>query len=213
MEESPLGAIKGSISYTRFFVWGELPEDLQDSFVRAIRKHTFVPLAVDSEEEEHFGWCSIHHPFDLELSYDKVFSNNYLNLALRIDRWRIPAPVFKAHFAEASQAYLEKKQREKLNRREKEDLKVLVTKRLRKQVLPTMKLVDLSWDLDANLVRFWSSTKKMHELLHELFEDTFDLKLVPAGPYTTAVRVGITERQARAMQQLEPSAFHGSGRT
>lgn len=204
-----MGAIKGNVSYTRFYVWGELEGSFQDRFMRSIKNRTFEPLVAQEPDEEHMGWCSIADPFDLELSRDKVFFNNFVNLSLRIDRWRIPKPVFDAHFAEAERQHLEKKGRERLAKREKEELRMFVAKRLRKQVIPAMKITDMSWDMDANLVRFWNNSTKMHERFLEIFEKTFKLKLVPESPYANAVRVGITEQQALSLVGLELSRFHG----
>jgi hypothetical protein len=204
-----VGAIKGNVSYTRFYVWGELEGSFQDRFMRSIKNRTFEPLVSQEPDEEHMGWCSVADPFDLELSRDKVFFNNFVNLALRIDRWRIPKPVFDAHFAEAERQHLEKKGRERLAKREKEELRMFVAKRLRKQVIPAMKITDMSWDMDTNLVRFWNNSTKMHERFMEIFEKTFKLKLVPESPYANAVRVGITEQQALSLVGLELSRFHG----
>lgn len=204
-----MGAIKGNVSYTRFYVWGELEGSFQDRFMRSIKNRTFEPLVSQEPDEEHMGWCSVADPFDLELSRDKVFFNNFVNLALRIDRWRIPKPVFDAHFAEAERQHLEKKGRERLAKREKEELRMFVAKRLRKQVIPAMKITDMSWDMDTNLVRFWNNSTKMHERFMEIFEKTFKLKLVPESPYANAVRVGITEQQALSLVGLELSRFHG----
>ncbi len=204
-----MGAIKGSLSYTRFYVWGELEGAFHDRFMRSIKNRVFEPLVAQEPEEEHSGWVSIADPFDLELTRDKVFLNNYLNLAFRIDRWRLPKPVFDAQFAEAERQLLERKNRERLTRKEKEELRLFVAKRLRKQVIPAMKIIDLSWDLEAGLVRFWSQSPKMHERLMEIFEKTFKLKLVTESPYANAIRLGINESQAMSLLQLDLSRFHG----
>ena len=204
-----MGAIKGSLSYTRFYVWGELEGAFHDRFMRSIKNRVFEPLVAQEPEEEHSGWVSIADPFDLELTRDKVFLNNYLNLAFRIDRWRLPKPVFDAQFAEAERQLLERKNRERLTSKEKEELRLFVAKRLRKQVIPAMKIIDLSWDLEAGLVRFWSQSPKMHERLMEIFEKTFKLKLVTESPYANAIRLGITESQAMSLLQLDLSRFHG----
>jgi len=203
-----LGAIKGSVSYTRFYVWGELEGAYQDRFLRSIKNRVFEPLVAQEPEEEHVGWVSMSDPFDVDLNRDKVFLNNFLNIAFRVDRWRLPKPVFDAHYAEAEKQQLEKKGRERLSRKEKEELRMFVAKRLRKQVIPSMKTVDLSWDLDTGIVRFWNNSSKMHERLFELFEKTFKLKIVPESPYANAIHVGISESNAMSLVNRELSAFH-----
>ena len=205
-----MGAIKGSVSYTRFYVWGELEGSYQDRFLRSIKNRLFEPLVPQEPDDEHFGWVSMSDPFDVDLHRDKVFLNNFLNLTLRVDRWRLPKPVFDALFAEAERQQLERKGRERLGRKEKEELRMTVAKRLRKQVLPAMKTSDMSWDLDAGIVRFWNNSTKMHELLFEIFEKTFKLKLIPESPYANAIRIGMSEPNALALVNREISVFHGA---
>jgi hypothetical protein len=203
-----LGALKGSISYAKFHVRGELPDGFRDTFVERIRLRAFRPLTVSDDEELRAGWCSIENPLDLELDHSKIFWNSYLNLGYRVDRWHYPAPLFKAHFTEAEREYLAKRGREKLGKREKEELTALVKRKLRKQLLPTMKVIDLSWNLETGAVRFWNQSPRVHEGLGELFEDTFQMSLVPESPYTAAADIGLTPAHEAAFAMLEPTAFH-----
>lgn len=202
-----MGALKGSISYAKFYVRGELPDDFRDAFVENIRLRAFRPLVAEEEDESRVGWCSIEHPFDLDLDHNKIYFNSYLNLGLRIDRWAIPKPLFKAHFEEAERELLAKRGREKLGKKDKEDLKERVERRLRKQLIPTMKVIDLSWNLDTGVLRFWNQSNKVHEQLHAIFEDTFDLDLVPESPYTAAVQLGMEGLHAKAFEAAEPTIF------
>jgi recombination associated protein RdgC len=202
-----LGALKGSISFAKFYVRGDLPEAFRDAFVEGIRLRAFRPLVVEEEDEQRAGWCSVENPLDCDLDHGKVFFNSYLNLGLRIDRWQIPSPLFKAHFGEAEREHLAKRGREKLSRREKEELTAVVSRRLRAQLLPVMKVIDLSWNLDTGVVRFWNQSPRVHEALSELFEDTFRLDLVPESPYTAAARIGLSEAHVRAFETLQPAVF------
>ena len=85
-----------------------------------------------------------------------------------------------------------------------------MTKRLRKQLMPVTKVIDLSWNLDTGAVRFWSQSARVHELLDEIFEDTFKLTLLPEGPYTTAARLGLSELETQVFAELKPTAFHAA---
>ncbi len=137
----------------------------------------------------------------------RFYFNGYLNLGLRVDRWHIAGPLFKAHFAEAERERLAKRGRDKLGKKEKEELAAAVSRRLRKQIVPTMKVVDLSWNLDAGVVRFWSQSPRLCETLGEIFEATFGVDLVPESPFTAADRLGLAEAHARAISLLSPSVF------
>jgi hypothetical protein len=202
-----VGALKGPLSFSRFQVRGELPSGLHETFLASIRHRAFRPLEPAEDEEERTGWCSIANPFDLDLDHSKVFFTDYLNLGLRVDRWRIPRPLLKTHLAEAERAHLEQRGREKLSRREKKELEFFVAKRLRSQVMPSMRVVDLSWNLSTGMVRFWSNASRSVDGLMELFQESFGLQLVPEGPYTTALRLGLSEKKAKRLDALEPAVL------
>ncbi len=202
-----MGAITGSISYTRFHVIGDLPDDFRERFMGRIQHLTFRPLTVDEEIEERTGWCSVEQPLDLELDEDKVLFNEYLNLGLRTDRWRIPSSLLKARLRDQERAFMEQTGREKLTRRDKDDVRFTVVKALRRQLLPTMRVVDMSWNLDTGILRFWSHSARSHEQLGELFEETFGLQLLADGVYPGARERGLAEPLLDRLPQLEPASF------
>lgn len=208
-----MGLLKGSISYATYYAEGDLPEDFRDKFMESLNLRAFQPLTVDSEDEQRVGWVCVSRPLEAEvvLDYNDVFYNNYVNLAVRLDAWRFPGSVFKAAFAEAEKKYLTKKGRDKLTRREKEELKAVVSRKLRHQFSPTIKLIDLSWNLDDGVVRYWTQSPKGQELLLELWEKTFPkVELVAAGAYTTAERLGLPEARVQALAAVEPARFHAA---
>ncbi|AKF03117.1 hypothetical protein [Sandaracinus amylolyticus] len=199
-----MGAFRGSISFTKFHVRGELPADFRDRFVESIRLRAFRDLDPSEEVDSRTGWCSVEHPFDLDLSYEKVFFNDYLNLGLRTDTWRIPGSLFKASFREAERAYCAEHGCEKLSRTQKKNLEALVMAKLRHKVVPAMNVVDLSWGLGEGVVRFFANSPKQHESMIELFEKTFELELVPDGAYVAAEKRGLAERLMEKLPLLEP---------
>jgi recombination associated protein RdgC len=204
-----LGVLQGSVSYARFFVRGSCSARLRASLLERIRLRRFEPLNIDDEVDERAGWCSIEHPLDLDLTQDKVMWGGYVNLGLRVDRWRIPKPVFKAQLAEAEIACLARKGKEKLSRAEKEELKFTVKRRLRKQVIPSMRVTDLSWDLDRGILRVFSHSQKVHAYVEELFKLSFDLDVVVENPFTAAVHLGLSDAQASRLTELVREPFVG----
>jgi hypothetical protein len=204
-------ALKGSLTYARFFVEGELPKDFREKFMRAIRHRAMQPLEADDDVAERSGWCAIGEPFDLELSYDGVFYNNFINLGFRTDRWSIPGPLLRMRVREAESAYLVKRGRERLSRSEKAEIKELVSRKLRKQFVPVTRATDLSWSLEDGIVRFFSQSARPTATMLELFEKTFGLKLVPEAPYTLAVRLGLSKAEDLAWTKLEATQLMAAG--
>jgi recombination associated protein RdgC len=203
-----MGAFRGSITFSKFYVRGELPEDFRDRFMESIHVRAFRPLDPSEEIDFRVGWCSITDPFDLELTHEKVFFNQYLNIGFRVDRWRIPGPLFKATFRQAERDYLDKHGVEKLSRAQKKNLEQLVNAQLRRKVVPSMRAIDLSWNLNEGVVRFFQKSAKQAELMNELFEKTFELELVPDGAYVAAERRGLPEALVESLPQLDETLFH-----
>ena len=197
-------ALRGSLTYARFYVDGEVPADFREKSMRAIRLRAMKPLEAEDEDLERSGWCKIGEPFELELRGDDVFGGDaLLALGFRTDRWQIPSSMLKQRVREAEAAYLEKKGREKLGRKEKAELKEMVAKKLRRQMSPTTRVVDFVWSLEDGLVRFFSHSPKAAGNMLELFEKTFGLKLVAEAPYTLAARLGLSKSQESAWQEME----------
>jgi hypothetical protein len=202
------------MTYTRFFVEGAPPEDFRERFMRSIRHRVMRPLEPDEEELERSGWCLIGDPYALELSYDDVFYTEYVNLGFRTDRWVVPGATMKAAMRDAEKAYLAKKGREKLTRKEKTEMKEMVSRKLRRQMAPATRLVDLSWSLNEGLVRFFSHSEKVAGNMMELFNRTFgshDLRLIPESPFTLAEHLGLSPDEQEAWNTMEASSFAVEG--
>jgi recombination associated protein RdgC len=198
-------ALKGSLTYARFFVEGEPPKDFRERFMRAIRLRAMQPLEADDDVAERSGWCAIGEPFDVDLHYEGVFYNNFINLGFRTDRWVIPGSLLRTRVREAENAYLLKRGRERLSRREKSEIKELVARKLRKQFVPTTRALDLSWSLEDGIVRFFSQSARPTASMLDLFTKTFGLKLLPEAPYTLKSRLGLGKAGEQAWIGLEPT--------
>lgn len=208
---STLGALRGSLTYSRFFVIGDLPADLPGESIKRIRASAAQPLDPDEDVAERHGWCSIEDPMTTDLGHEGVFFNEYVCLGLRIDRWVVPKPMLNAHLRDAEAALLEKKGLAQLGRKAKADLKLFVLKRLRRQLMPTTKSVDFVWNVQSGVARFFSQSARIHLLVQELFEKTFRLKLVPESPGTLAERSGLDARASKFWDVVEPITLAREG--
>ena len=198
-------ALSGSLTYARLFVEGELPTDYRERFIETLRLRAMKPLEADDAMPERSGWCALNDPYELALGYEQVFYNNFLNLGFRTDRWSIPASLLRANIREAEAVHLEKKGRERLSKREREEIKEFVLRQMRRQTTPVVRVIDFSWSLEEGVVRFFSHSQRPTLTMMELFTKTFGLKLVPEAPFTLAARLGLSEEQQRAWDALEPT--------
>jgi recombination associated protein RdgC len=198
---------RGSLTYVRFFVEGELPDDFLDDALALVKKKIQRPLEADDDENERAGWCKVGEPFVLEIEHEDMVANEYVNLGYRTDKWAIPGALLKAKLAEAEATYLQKKGRERLSKKEKTELKELVARKLRKTMTPVVRAQDVSWALNEGTVRFFGTSPRTQLAFSELFYKTFGLKLVPESPYTLASRLGMSKSQESEWQSDDPLAF------
>lgn len=214
-----MGAFEGSLTFKTFYVNGEPPNDFQNAYLHALQSHFFEPLSPVGEEERSLGWVPAQDPIAESFRRDQVFFNQYIVFALRIDKWSLPAPWVKAKTRQAIAERLPElspeeaaRQKEegklrptaKLSKREKDKIKLEVVTEIKHQILPTMKVIDVVWNINEGFLRFWSTSSSVCDEFVELFEATFDVKLDPDSPYLMARSLGMSEKDLDAMVEMEP---------
>lgn len=202
-----MGIFSGNLSYMRYFVEGTPPIENRDDFIERIQLYAIPELTADNEDEQVTGWTLTESVLDTEFSIEKVFHNEYIIFSFRIDSWKIPAALQKAHQVAAERAHMEEQNREKLGKREKNLIKDKVRKELKNQTLPNLATYDVCWHPESGILRFWSLSARSNEMFVELFEKTFGLQLTPQTPYTIAERCGFEEEELVQMVNLEPQVF------
>ena len=202
-----MGALQGTLTYSLFYVQGDLPEDFNEKVTELVLQRKFEELDPEAEDEEHYGWVPIETPLRVEFEKHNIVFDNFVNLGLRQDKYAIPSSLLKAHISQAERQYMVDYNKERLTKFEREDIKAVVRGKLKEQSLPRMKVIDMSWDMHTGRVRFWNQSPKGCELFQGLFEDTFNVKLVPANPYTTAIEIELEPNQVEQLGAVEPSMF------
>jgi recombination associated protein RdgC len=205
-----VGALSGPLTVSKLFVRGQLPADFKKIAPDRIRLRAFTPLEPDEEENERMGWCVVSSPLELSLDHEQVFWGSYINLGLRIDRYRLPPAILQAHFQEACREVLAKSKRDALSKSEKKELMARVSLKLRRKVLPTMACFDFSWNLDTMVAYFWSQSAKAVDRLGALFEATFGLELAPNSPYVAARALSLGQAELEALDKTEPTPLHAA---
>ncbi|MEZ4438273.1 MAG: hypothetical protein R3B72_04260 [Polyangiaceae bacterium] len=207
-----MGLFRGGMTFSRFHVRGDLPAKFHDRYLEAIRLRAFRPLDPTEEVDERGGWCAPGDGFDLDPAYEAIFVGGYLNLGMRVDTWRIPRSLFKAAMRDAERSALSRSGEEKLSRTKKKELETFLKARLRKKVIPAMRVFDLTWNLDTGIVRFFSHAPKMQDHMVELFLKTFDLDLALDGMFLAAsFDEALADEVAEALPLLEPLSLAVAG--
>ncbi len=214
-----MGALEGSLTFKTFYVEGEPPDDFHQDYLNRLNRHFFEPLSPVGEEERTVGWVPAQDPIATEFTRDQVFYNQYIVFAMRIDKWSLPSAWVKAMMRKAIaerlpelEAEEAKKQTEegklrpkaKLSKAEKNKIKLEVTTDLKHKILPTMKTIDVVWNISERKLRLWTTSSAVCEEFAEMFEDTFGLTLNMDNPFLMAKHLGLSEKQLEAMVDAEP---------
>jgi len=102
-----MGFIKGTASYVRFGVEGELPENIWD-FI-ADRVVTFAFKDIDETyEEDSLGWVSVTNMFDTDFDYASYAAGNFVTLSMRLDERKVSAAIVKK-FVQKEEERIKKK--------------------------------------------------------------------------------------------------------
>ena len=206
-----MGLHSGPITYRRYQVAGDLPHGFREKFLEAIQKRAHREIDVYSDEDRTCGWTVIGDILDTSLPFDRIFLTENILLGFRVDTLRIPANLLKLYVRKAEQEFLEQMAREKLSKADKDEVKDHVTKSLRKRALPAVHGIDVVWNIETGVVRFWSHNKTVSALFMELFQDTFDLRLQDRTPYTALTMMSSPGEILEAVMDSTPSDFVGVG--
>ena len=202
-----MGAFSGSLTYKLFFAQDDPPDNWQNLYVERVNLHAFDDLMPDDDDDESIGWVPLERPLETQFDLPDLTYDHFVNLGLRRDRYALPKALLDANIAEAEEEFLLKNDKEKLSKYEREDIEHMVTRRLREKTLPKMRVIDMSWNLNSGRVRFWSHANKLGELFQNLFQETFQMKLMPASPYVNAIEHGLASHRVERLQNAEPTNF------
>jgi hypothetical protein len=199
-----MGLAEGGITFKSYYVDGDPPEGFRPDYLERITLHRFRPLTVENEEDLVYGWVQQRNLLDTSFQFNDVFAEDYLVLALRIDRWAVPPALLKAQVRKAESDRKREQGREHLGRLERGEILDRERLALKKQSLPAVRAIDWCWHLTGGMVRFSSLSRSANELFSDLFERTFGLHLIPDNPYLSALHVGLPDDLISALADAEP---------
>lgn len=200
-----MGLLRGSATFVRFAVEGELPENPLDFIADRIMAYAFRDID-DTYDEYSLGWVSILNMFDNQFQYASYAAGDYITLTLRIDERKVsPAIVKKVVQKEVERIKLEK-QVPKLGRAQLVEIKERVQTELMRKSVPVPAVYDLCWSLSESVVYFFSTNKKAHAVLEDFFKESFGVLLRQQIPYVMGEQV-LDEDGLDALARLQPEVL------
>jgi recombination associated protein RdgC len=202
-----VGALAGSISTTAYYVEGKLESGFRETFLAGMQKLLFEDISVEGEDTESWGWVNIHDPFDTDLRIDNVHWDAYFLFGLRQDVLRVPASLFKLYLKQRFDAYKAEFGKDRLAKSEKDNMKDLLERELRRKTLPAIKVHDVAWNLDRGELWLFATNKGVREQFEERFDRSFGLNLIPRNAYSLLERRGLEDSALAEAARLEATVF------
>src|SRR3954462_12277862 len=92
-----MGFASGSVSFRRFAVVGDQPEQIDQDFLDKLAEHALRPGEVGVPEEIEYGWSGGRHVLDGAFNFENnVFAEN-VHFALRVGTNKVPGELKKAY--------------------------------------------------------------------------------------------------------------------
>lgn len=200
-----MGFLKGTASFVRFTVEGELPENTLDYIADRIASFSFQDID-ETYDEYSIGWVSILNMFDSQFDYASYAAGDYITLTLRIDERKVSPAILKKFVQKEEERVRLERQVPKLSRSMKVQIKDRVRTELMRKAIPVPSTFELCWSLSEGTLLFFSTNKKAHAILEDFFKESFGLLIRQQIPYTTAEHL-VNEEQLAQLERISPDIF------
>ena len=110
-----MGLLKGSFTFARFHVDGQLPQAFLNFVNSRIKANSFRDV-LKSTEEKRMGWVSLTDILDTDFENANYALGDYLIFSLRIDRKLIPPKLMKVKLMEEERRFLAQSGKNRINK-------------------------------------------------------------------------------------------------
>ena len=208
-----MGFASGSVSFRRFAVVGSAPTAPDQSLLDKLAENTLRPGEFGVPEEVEFGWGGGRHVLDGSFGFEHNVFADALHFALRIDTNKVPGDLKKAYKLMEEEAAAAANPSGFISKNQKKDVKDTVRRKLdddlRSGRFRRTKLLPVLWDLPSATV-YCPASGAAFEKLADLFERTFELKLVPLTAGSLSLRMLEPRGRRRDYEDFRPTRFvHG----
>jgi DNA recombination-dependent growth factor C len=181
-----MGLLRGSASFSRYFVNGRPPEGYLDQYAENIARYSFCGFDEFSEEDRSTGWVNIMNIFDTSFDRKPFHLYPYLSLSFRVDTRKVPSSALKQHCMEAEHRIKVMENLEYISKERRREIKEMTMSQLLKRAIPRTNTYDMIWNIKTSMLIFGAVSNKICDEFAELFFKTFGMNLSPVFPYSLA---------------------------
>jgi recombination associated protein RdgC len=180
-----MGVVSGAMTVARFRVVGELPEGWRDHYRERLNEFAFrEPVGkAGGGREEVEGWVQVHNLLDNEFDdFNRWLYNDVILFALRVDKKRLPAKLFRATLEKKCAKWCAEKEVQRCPASVRQQLKDDLEDEWYARTLPSVSVTEAAWHVNHGWLLVHSLSESVAERYRKRFHRTFGAKLVPWSP-------------------------------
>lgn len=178
-----MGIVSGAMSVARFRVVGDVPPGWRERYRDALDQHAFQEPPQGQGKEEVEGWVQVHNLLDAEFQdFNRWLYNGVALFALRVDKKRLPARLFRATLDKRCAAWCRERDVERCPNTVKSQLKEDLEQEWLARTLPSSAVTEIAWHVDQQYLLVHALSEAVADRVRKRFLRTFGLKLVPWSP-------------------------------
>ena len=172
---------RGAISCSRYRVLGAVPKDVRRWVLKALKARAFEAIDPKGDDDRASGFVELEDDRAITFAPGSVFDGGYALFSWRVEKIRIPASAMRGELSAWAQKF-EAKNGRAPGRREKGEQKDAIRKTLRAKTEPSVKVLDVSFELKTNEVLVWGTSRGIVEEVQVALEEQLEVRLVPRVP-------------------------------
>ena len=127
--------LKGTASFVRFSVEGQLPENSLDFIAKRVMAFSFKDID-ETYDEYSIGWVSVLNMFDTQFAYASYVAGDYITLTLRIDERKVSPAILKKFLQKEEEKVRLERQVPRLSRSVRVQIKERIKTELMRKAIP-----------------------------------------------------------------------------
>ncbi len=178
-----MGIISGALTGARFRVEGDLPPEWRERFRERLNDLAFRDPADRLGKEEVLGWVLTQNLLDTDFTdFNKWLYGEWALFALRTDKKKLPARLFRATLEKRCEAWARDRGVERVPNAVKTELKEKLEEEWLARALPSVAVTEAVWNVNTGVLLLGALSDRSVDAFRKRFFQTFGLKLLPWSP-------------------------------
>lgn len=178
-----MGITAGALTVARFRVEGDLPQSWRDVYRDRLEEFAFREPPVEQGKEEVEGWVQVHNLLDTSFQdFNRWLYEDWAVFALRVDKKRLPAKLFKATLEKECEKWCAMREVERCPASVRDEIKDRLEAEWLGRTLPSVSVTEAAWSIGGGYVLLHSLSESTADRFRKRFFQTFGLRLLPWSP-------------------------------